>query len=207
MYQHNANSTLISKLHYSAQSTNQSFKLSWYKSAAHPTFPLCEPACHAYLWAYVRERERERGRGRRALQPTIHTTFLRAVSRCMGSAMFCFRCLCSAVLYWVVSSFLTKLFERKYRHTTGGLACTRVQGNCLFKVMVQVTCQLFQRSRMADWVQSAGYLKTMSVSGACGTLPENLWYSASEPLLFPTAVAEQRGVVGGRLPNSAIWYI
>ena len=45
---------------------------------------------------------------------SLLTTFPRAVSRYMGAAMFCLGWMSSAMLYWVVSCFLARLFQSKY---------------------------------------------------------------------------------------------
>ena len=62
----------------------------------------------------------------------IFTTISRAVSRCIGAARFCLASMSSAVPYGVGS----------VTHTTGRLAQTIVQGNCLFEVMGQESCQV-----------------------------------------------------------------
>ena len=50
-------------------------------------------------------------------QSPLFTTCSRAVSRCIGAAMFCLAWVSSAVLYRVVSRFLAGLVERKcYSH-------------------------------------------------------------------------------------------
>ena len=59
----------------------------------------------------------------------------------MGAAMFCLARMSSAVLYWVVSSFLARPVEWKCYHTIGRLAHTIGQGSHLFKVVGQETCQ------------------------------------------------------------------
>ena len=52
------------------------------------------------------------------------------------------------MLYRVVSRFLARLFfYGSIAHTTGRLPRTTVQGNCLFKVMGQETCQQNNRER------------------------------------------------------------
>ena len=71
----------------------------------------------------------------------VFTTSSRAVFRRMGSAMFRLGWLSLAVLYWVVSHFLANCFNGSNAHTTGELAHTCAQGNCLFKVIGQKTCQ------------------------------------------------------------------
>ena len=44
---------------------------------------------------------------------SIHILFSSALSRCKGTTLVCLAWLSSAVLYWVVSSFLARLVERK----------------------------------------------------------------------------------------------
>ena len=69
-------------------------------------------------------------RGDRREKVSLHSTWLfaRAVSECMGDAIFCLACLKSAGLYWVISLFRT-------------LAHSTVPCNCLIKVRGQKTCQ------------------------------------------------------------------
>ena len=65
----------------------------------------------------------------------------RAAPRCTGAAMFHLGWLSLAALYWVFSRFLARLLLRSISLTIGRLTHTIVQCNCLFKFMVQKTCQ------------------------------------------------------------------
>ena len=65
--------------------------------------------------------------------------FSPAVSPKMGAAMFSRAWMSLAMLYWVVSRFLDSLFERKY--TPYNQNRTIIEGNWLFKVVGQETCQ------------------------------------------------------------------
>ena len=101
-------------------------------------FSVLNRAC-LYFWVFV----------------DVFTTFSRAVSRCMGAAMICLAWMTSAVLYWVVSHFLSRPVEQK---------CYSVEQENLLRPLFKAIVYSW------SWVKNSVNERHPTITGNCITV-------------------------------------